>query len=473
MRLVPLAALVLVALRPLHAQAPDTRSPLDPSNWGVVYDVPETRKVTLEAEVPFHRTPARALTMDVYRPAGMRRGERRPAVVFLNAVGDQGEDRVKRWGIYRTWPRLVAAHGLVGLAMDADPADIQGSIHGLFRYLEQHGAEHGIDAARLGMYAASANASGAVTYLKSDSASRGIRAVALYYGGVPDSTARMDLPTLFVLAEGDAPRMAAALPGLWQRILERRAPWTLQYASGMPHAFDAFTDTDEARRLIQQTLAFWKSHLEPVPQPGWQPSEARAIVAALYGNDAERSVALLTRWVETHPDDAVAHAQRGRLLGQLGRPGEASVAYERAWALDSTNLGVLNGLARVRLAQRRWADALPLLERARQDGGENSLVVGQIGWAQLNLGRNAEAAVSYERAIALGIPPGRATQGVAWYNLACAYARLGQVEKALTALEHAVEQGMRDRATIEGDEDLRPLRDQARFVAVLRGLPAS
>ena len=26
-------------------------------------------------------------------------------------------------------------------------------------------------------------------------------------------------------------------------------------------------DNDDARRVIQQTIAFWKTHLEPVPQP--------------------------------------------------------------------------------------------------------------------------------------------------------------------------------------------------------------
>jgi tetratricopeptide (TPR) repeat protein len=467
-----LLSLLLLAAPPLAAQAPAIRSALDPSAWGVIYDIPATKQVVLKPDIPFRRGGSRTLTLDLYQPPGQRRGERRPAVVFLNAVGDRGDDRVKRWEIYRTWPRLVAAHGLVGVSMDADPDDIQGSIHALFRHLEARGTELGVDPTRLGMYAASANVSGAVTYLKSDSAARGLRAVALYYGSVPDSTARMDIPTLFVLAEGDASRMLGVLPGLWQRILDRQAPWTLQYASGMPHAFDAFTDSDEARRLVQQTIAFWKSHLEPVPQPPWQKSEARAIVASLYGNDAERSAALLTRWTATHPDDKVAHAQLGRMLAQLRRFDEAERVFARSYELDSTDANSLIGLGNARLRQERWAEALDYFERVRRTGVENSLILGQIGWAQLHLGQNAEAARSYERAFELGIPPGRNTQGLAWYNLACAYTRLGRVDRAFEALNKAVEQGMKERATFEGDEDLRPLRGDPRFAELLARLDA-
>jgi pentatricopeptide repeat protein len=93
-----------------------------------------------------------------------------------------------------------------------------------------------------------------------------------------------------------------------------------------------------------------------------------------------------------------------------------------------------------------------------------------LAWAQLNAGKNAEAARNYERAFELGIPPGRNTSGVAAYNLACAYARLGRVGDALTMLERAVENGLVDRATYENDEDLRGLRGEARFRAILERL---
>ncbi len=456
------------------AQSAPESSELSPTRWGVVYDIPATARVVVKEDIPFLQRGAESLTLDLYAPPGLKRGEKRPAVIFLNAVGDRPGDKVKRWAIYRTWPRLIAAHGMIGISMDADGAAIQESIHGLFRYLARHGAEHGVDAERLGVYAASANVSGATAYLASDSASRGIRAAALFYGRPPAEELRTDLPTLFIVAASDAPGMGAPLTALWQRVVEKGAPWTLQFAAGLPHGFDAFSDNDDARRVLQQSIAFWKSNLEPVPAPPWQPSQARAIVASQYGHDSERTATLLTAWVADHPRDAQAYMSLGRALADLRRFPESETAYTRAYGLDSTNPGVLIGLGQVKMNQRRWEEALGLLGRARQAGIENSYLVGMIGWSQLNLNRNAEAAQSYERAIELGVPPGRSTLGLAWYNLACAYARLGRVDQAVTALGKAIDEGVRERATFEQDDDLRPLRGDPRFTALLaRLVPAA
>ncbi|HEX6645434.1 MAG TPA: tetratricopeptide repeat protein [Gemmatimonadales bacterium] len=461
-----LAVTLLLTPLPLAGQARDS---LDPTVWGVIYDIPATRTVDVREGVRFGTSSGRELLLDVYRPAGMRPGERRPAVVFLNAVGDgpDAAERVRQWGIYRTWPRLVAAHGLVGIAMDADRDSVMASLRAVFRFLAERGAEHGVDAERLGVYAASANASGASQLLLGDSAPAGVKAAVLYYGGVPDGELRADLPVLFVVAESDAPRMGDALGALWERVVAARAPWTLTFASRMPHAFDAFSDNDEARRHIQQTIGFWKSHLEPVPQPRRAPSDARAIVASLYGNDAERSAVLLARWIEAHPGDAEAARQQARVLVQLQRYAAADSAYARAYRLDSTHPGLLSGLGQMRIGQGRWAEAADLLQRAIGGGVDHSLIYGQLGWAQLHLGRNADAVRSYERAFERGIPPGRNTRGIAWYNLACAYARIGDRDRAIAALEQAFAEGVNERRTYEQDEDLASLRADARFSALL------
>jgi tetratricopeptide (TPR) repeat protein len=480
-RAAPAMIALAAAALPVAAQAVPGRSALDPIAFGIVYDVPGTRNVRVQEDVPYLRGASRTLALDIYTPPRMRRGERLPAVVFLNAVGD-GEDttveRVKRWGIYRSWPRLVAAHGMIGISMDADRADIQGSLRGVFRYLAEHGAGHGVDPARLGVYAASANVGGANELLFGDSIPRGVRAAALYYGGPPDSAVRLrrDLPVLFIVAQGDAPRMGAALTGLWQRVVAERLPWTLEFGADMPHAFDAFTDSDDARRIIQRTIAFWRSHLEPVPPfPPGPPgeSEARAIVAALYGNEPAPAAERLARWTAAHPGDAEAFRQYARVLVALQRLPAADSAYARAYQLDSTHAGTLWGLGQMRSAQRRWADAERLFTRAVAGGMEHSMIFGQLGWAQLHLGRHEEAARSYERAFALGIPPGRATRGVAWYNLACAYAKLGRTDQAFAALDSAVAQGVVERRLFETDDDLAALRRDQRFARLIARLPAA
>jgi len=471
------AGLTILAFLPFGSLAGQQAAPdsLNPTAWGVVYDVPATRRVVLRGDVPYLRGARGDLTLDVYLPPGLRAGERRGAVVFINAVGDgpDSTERVKDWAIYSSWPRLVAAHGLVGISMDADRGRIQESLRGVFRYLATRGGEVGVDAARLAVYAASANVSGAAALLLGDSAPAGVKAAAFFYGGVPEQALRRDLPVLFIVAESDAARMGPALGTLWQRVTEARAPWTLLYGSDMPHAFDAFTDSDASRRILQQAIGFWRSHLEPMPLRRERPSEARAIVASLYGNDPARSAELLARWTTGHPRDAEAWRQYARVLVAVQRFGAADSAYARAYALDSTHAGVLSGMGQMRIGQERWEEGATLLQRAIAGGVEHSLIYGQLGWAQLHLGRNEDAARSYERAFELGIPPGRSTRGVAWYNLACAYARLGRLDRAFEALGRAVDEGVNDRAAFEQDGDLAPLRADPRFAQIRQRLQAA
>ena len=62
---------------------------------------------------------------------------------------------------------------------------------------------------------------------------------------------------------------------------------------------------------------------------------------------------------------------------------------------------------------------------------------------------------------------------MAYYNLACGYAKLGQKDKALDALTSAVAEGFTQRQTYETDEDLAPLRADGRFQELLNRLPKS
>ncbi len=55
-----------------------------------------------------------------------------------------------------------------------------------------------------------------------------------------------------------------------------------------------------------------------------------------------------------------------------------------------------------------------------------------------------------------------------YYNLACAYTDLGQKDKAFHALELALKNGFQSRSLIESDADLRALREDARFQALLK-----
>jgi pentatricopeptide repeat protein len=358
--------------------------------------------------------------------------------------------------------------------MESDGARIQENLRDLFAFLSRDGAKHGIDGERIGIYAASANVTQTSRFLFQDGAASNVKAAVLYYGGEPAGNAKLraDLPVLFILAESDAPQFAPGVTPLWQRVMEAKAPWTLMYASRMPHAFDAFEDSDESRRIIQQTIAFWKSHLETVPQPGWKPSPARAIVAALYGNNPQKSTELLQKYIAENPNDGDAYNHYGRMLAQLRRFEEAGAAYEKALALGVSHGGVYNGLGQTRVAQKRWDEAVQYLTKAVELGARNSMVYGQLAYAQLALNRNEDAIKTYEKAFEAGIPPGANTRGAAYYNMASGYARLKQSDKAFEMLNKAVDEGFSNRQTMETDTDLAALRTDERFQNLLKRLAA-
>lgn len=461
------AIFLLAAINVLAQDPPSPRSPLDPANWGVVYDLPGTRSVKLRSEVKYSGD----LAIDIYSPANAKDGTNLPAVVFLNAIGDRPDNKVKSWEIYKTWPRLIAATGMVGISMDADGTKIQDSLRSLFDFLSREGSKYGIDAERLGVYAASANVTQTSVFLMSENAPKGIKAAALYYGGAPPMRPRNDLPVLFIVAEGDMPQFGAALPALWQRILEAKAPWTLQIASRLPHAFDAFEDSDESRRVIQQTIAFWKSHLEPVPQPSWKPSQDRATVSALYWNEPGRALPLLSKYLEKNPNEFTALMQYARMLRLAQRNDEALAVYEKTRSINPNHPQIYEGIGQIRFQQRRYQEAATNLSASIERGFRTPLVYGQLAYSQLALGKNEEAIRSYEQAFSIGFPSGPNTTGVAYYNMACAYTRLKNHDKAFELLGKAIDDGYANRRNLEADDDLAPLRGDARYRALLARLP--
>ncbi len=467
-KLLPAALILITATAFGQSSQTAPKSPLDPTRWGVVYDVAATKNVSVRSDVPYSGT----LAVDIYTPPGAKAGDRLPAVIFLNAIGDRPDSKVKDWAIYSSWPRLVAAHGMVGISMDADGTRIQENLKALFDFLAKDGSKHGIDAERLGVYAASANVTQSTIYLMGENASKGIKAAVLYYGGAPQSITRKDLPVLFVVAEGDmGGGFGQQTIPLWQRVAEARAPWTLVFASRQPHAFDAFEDTDESRRLVRQTLDFWKAHLEPVPKPAWQPSEARAIVSAIYMNNPVRSAELLSKYVVSNPGDAQGFLHYARMLSQQQKFAEAYAAFESASKLDPTNPATQAGMGQIRFSERRYADAEPLISNAIKGGFRNPMLYGQLGYSQLAVNKNEEAIKSYESAFEMGIPPGANTRGLAYYNMACAYSRLKNMDKAFEMLGKAIDQGYVNRESYEKDQDLGSLRSDPRFAVLLERLP--
>ena len=194
-------------------------------------------------------------------------------------------------------------------------------------------------------------------------------------------------------------------------------------------------------------------------------------VALSVPDNPQKSAELLAKWVAENPRDALAYQQMGRVLSQLQRYDEANAAYEKALELGSTDAGIYVGLGQMRLGQKRYEEAVNYLTKATESGARNSFIYGQLALAQMYVNRNEEALKTYEKAFELGIPAGANTRGLAYYNMACAYARLRQTDKAFEMLNKAVDEGFVNRQTFETDTDLAALRTDARFQTLLNRLP--
>lgn len=89
-------------------------------------------------------------------------------------------------------------------------------------------------------------------------------------------------------------------------------------------------------------------------------------------------------------------------------------------------------------------------------------VLEALGHLFTKSGRHKEGLATDQRLVEL-----RPSEPVAHYNLACSLALVGDLDGALTRLRVALDMGFRDLVFIRKDRDLRTLRGDPRFEALL------
>ena len=435
---------------------------IDPLSFGVVLDDPATKNVIVKPDITFLEDAKGTLKLDIYQPPHLGANEKRPAIIFLNAIGENaGQRKVKSWGIYTSWPKLMAAQGYIGISMEADAGRIRESIQAVFDFINNNGIEYNIDKDKLGVYAASANVNQSAAYVLSQQAYPGIKAAVLYYGGVPEGPYRKDLPVFFVVSEGDVQRNGYT--SLWNEVLKNNAPWTIKMGTGMPHAFDAYADNDDARRIVKETISFWKNYLDPVPAPSWKPSKARDALGLLR-MDNEKALVISKSLAEENPKDAVTLSFYAATLAEAKHAIEAKAVYEKLLALEPNNLVALLSLANIAYGENKDEEGKAYIMAAEKTGLMKAGNYGGIGYNFLVQNRNELAAKYYEKAIALQ------PNGHDYYNLACAYAKSNEREKALNALAKSIAMGNTSKSQIDNDTDFDSIRSDERFKKLLEKL---
>lgn len=261
----------------------------DMSKKAVVYAMPAMDRVTVRGDVEYAGTDARDLTMDIYYPPDMESGARSPAVILVAGYRDAGFQsavgcKFKEMASLVSWGRLAAASGMVAIAYtNEEPAR---DVHTVIQYVRQNAAALGIDENRIGVWASSGNVPTALSVVMHEGSeylkcavlcygfmldldeSRVVAEASKTFGFVNASAGRtvddlpQDLPLFLVRSGQDTfAGLNEAIDVFVAKALRRNLPITLvNYAAG-PHAFDLMDDTDGAREIIKQILAFMQRHL--------------------------------------------------------------------------------------------------------------------------------------------------------------------------------------------------------------------
>ena len=473
----------------------------DLNNYGVVETVPGMDQIRVGRELTYKTVAGQALQMDVYYPPGSKAASvARPVVVFINGVGDRpGGAKLRTWGQYTSWPRLIAASGMAAITFDARSGDANAEdVRDAFTYVRDNGATLGIDAARIGVWACSANVRAALTRLMQPGDSVAKTAV-MYYGAGEFAEPRHDLPVLLVRAGRDRPQQNEQIDRMSAQVLAANAPWTIVNLPNAHHAFDVLDDTDESRIAVRKTVAFLRDRLLPQPAPTRPPSEALGALAHSFAGEWPEAEAAYAQYVAHHPDDADALVFLGNAQVELKKLDDAAVNLKKAIAIDPSigeawaMLGRIEAdkknypaavesltkaitlspddaeahfqLGKVRLAQNEIPTAIALLEHAVELSPGNGWAWNSLAFAYLAAKQPAKAAGSFEHVL-----PYAPTNPALLYNTACAYALAGDAGKAIELLDRAVAGGYKDKAGMMSDPDLATVRSDPRFAEIVKRL---
>jgi hypothetical protein len=271
-----------------------TPEPTQPSFKNIlVYDPPEMYQVHVETVQ--YRTlsePSDTLDLDVFYPPDRQVGKLLPAVILANDFPQTAKPPISEWGsrtfgVFQSWGRLIAASGLIAVAYDTiHPNDIEAVV----RHIQQHSADLGIDADRLGLWSASSHVAVASSFAYQENRDY-LKFAVFYYGPIftPDNFRRQDfdascvplgcygaelpsakllrtdLPVFVVRAGKDTPLNQEPIDHFAQLAKEAGVPLTLIRFDEGSHIFDwsntSFGEVKvKAVEIVKQTLEFMKAN---------------------------------------------------------------------------------------------------------------------------------------------------------------------------------------------------------------------
>ena len=307
MRYAYAAALILVVL-PSVVRAQDILS------RPVVYRLPGMDSVHVDERIVYKHTDDRALAMNVSTPVGPMPASGWPAIVFIHGgPGGRGAGRPPTdWGVYRSYVRLAAASGFVGVTFNFRYYDTtregleraMSDVSDAIAYVQKHAATLHVDPRRLCLWAFSGG--GPMLTIALDTAREGVRCLVSYYAvlDAPEAGERFSpvtyplpesfvMPPVFIARAGlDSPSINASVDAFVERARTEGFVFTVANHPTGRHGFDILDEDERSREIIATTFEFIRKHTAGDVAP--ETRLARR-VAAVYAALRRGETALATR----------------------------------------------------------------------------------------------------------------------------------------------------------------------------------
>jgi acetyl esterase/lipase len=260
----------------------------------IVYSVPGMDKADVRPGIVYKREGPDELKMDIYIPPNLAADARRPAVIFIHGgpLGKNPSPGAKDWGVYRSYGRLMAASGLVGVTFDHRYAsmmvkDLETSfadVEEAIRFVRANAASYHLDPERIALWVFSGGGPhlsiglrGEAPYIRclvSFYAILDLSALATSLGDLPQAMEKFSPLAWLNKSPGYLPPVLIGRAGLDSTDINRSVELfvsrmfalngdinLLNHPLGR-HGFDIYDDNDQTRDVIAATVAFLKSRLD-------------------------------------------------------------------------------------------------------------------------------------------------------------------------------------------------------------------
>lgn len=255
---------------------------------------------------------------------------------------------------------------------------------------------------------------------------------------------------------------------MFQRAIELDAKYALAYA-GLADAYShMYRYVDGSRENAEQAKEASEKAIELDPDSA-EARASRGLAMFINGDyaDAERE---FEKAIELNPNLFEAYYYSGLAFSSQRKFENAAAMYRKAMEVNPADYQSPVFLAQAYASLGRRHDemkarlgSLDLVQRHLEMNPHDTRALHVAATQLCNVGEQDKGMELAERAFKQDNQ-----EPISLYNIACFYAMQGDKDRSLELLEKAVERGWGDRAWLETDSDLDSLREDARFIAVLK-----